>query len=99
MVCANTIYFSEGVIEDGDEATAIFMSTDGGAKVPAEFKSVELTKSPTIVMGVGKNGYAYVTDDNDVTMLFYTSGGKKFNLITDNCTLPKAQNSNGSAIG
>lgn len=99
MVCANTIYFSVGVIEDGDEATAIFMSTDGGAKVPAEFKSVELTKSPTIVMGVGKNGYAYVTDDNDVTMLFYTSGGKKFNLITDNCTLPKAQNSNGSAIG
>ena len=98
-ICSNTVYFSAGVIEDEEESTAIFTSTDGGAPVPAEFKSVELTKTPTIGMGAGKNGYAYVTDDNDVTMLFYTSGGKKFNLVSDNCTLPKTQNSTGSAIG
>ena len=41
-------------------------------------------------MGVGKNGYAHVTDDSGVTMLFFTSNGKTFDVVSKGCTLPGA---------
>ena len=101
-ICANTLYFSETTEGmDGDKATIVYTTTDGSEKTPAEFKSVTLAKAPTVEMGVGKYGYAYVTDDNDTTMLFFTSNGKKFELVCDSCTLPnnKSNNSGNSAIG
>lgn len=91
-VAVNTVYFSETSIstEDGDSETTIYVSTDGSKKAPAEFKSTVLHKIPTIEMGVGKNGYAHVTDDNGVTMLFFTSNGKNFDVVSKGCTLPGA---------
>ena len=100
-ICVNTLYFSE-TDESGDEdATSIYTSTDGSSKIAAEFKSVNLTKAPTVEMGVGKNGYAHVTDESGTTMLFFTSNGKKFDLVCDSCTLPgsKSNGSGNSAIG
>ena len=91
-VSVNTVYFSETSIstEDGDSETTIYVSTDGSKKSPAEFKSTVLHKIPTIEMGVGKNGYAHVTDDSGVTMLFFTSNGKTFDVVSKGCTLPGA---------
>ena len=92
-ICANTVYFSEKVKVDGEVSTAIYTSTDGTKKSPADFKGIELTKAPTIIMGTGSNGYAYVTDDDGTTMLFYTTNGKKFNVVSKSCTLPEVKNS------
>ena len=101
-ICSNTLYFSETTESmDGEKSTVVYTTTDGSEKTPAEFKSVNLAKAPTVEMGVGKYGYAYVTDDNDTTMLFFTTNGKKFDIVCDSCTLPenKANNSGNSAIG
>lgn len=91
-VSVNTVYFSETSYstEDGASETTIYVSTDGSKKTPAEFKSTVLHKIPTIEMGVGKNGYAHVTDDSGVTMLFFTSNGKTFDIASKKCTLPGA---------
>ena len=100
-ICANTLYFSETLESNGEQSTTVYISTDGSEKSVAEFKSVNLTKAPTVQMTVGKNGYAHITDENGTTMLFYTSNGKKFDLVSDACTLPKSatNNSGNSAIG
>ena len=101
-ICSNTLYFSETTESmDGEKSTVVYTTTDGSEKTPAEFKSVNLAKAPTVEMGVGKYGYAYVTDDNDTTMLFFTTNGKKFDIVCDSCTLPKnkANTSGNSAIG
>ena len=88
-LCANTLYFSETKSTSEGESTVIYTSTDGSAKAPAEFKSINLTKAPTMQMGVGKNGYAYVIDDDSNAMvLFFTSNGKKFDLVAEDCSLP-----------
>lgn len=91
-ICANTLYFSETTSTSDGDSTVIYTSTDGSAKAPAEFKSVELSKAPTMQMGTGKNGYAYVSDDSGATMLFFTANGKKFDLVSDDCTLPDRSN-------
>ena len=99
-ICVNTLYFSETKSNNGESATTIYTSTDGSSKSVAEFKSTNLTKAPTIDMGIGKNGYAYVTDES-TTMVFFTSTGKKFDLVCDSCTLPgaKSNTSGNSALG
>ena len=100
-ICANTLYFSETTEKDGDDSTVVYTTTDGSGKAPADFRSINLTKAPTIEMGTGKNGYAYITDENDVTMLFFTNNGKKFDLVCDSCTIPgsKSNNSGNSSLG
>ena len=100
-ICANTLYFSETKESAGEESTVVYTSTDGSEKTPAEFKSTNLEKAPTVVMGVGSNGYAYVTDEGDTTKLFFTNNGKKFDLVSDSCTLldSSKNNSGNSAIG
>ena len=100
-ICANTLYFSETLESAGENSTVVYTTTDGSEKTPAEFKSAKLDKAPTVVMGVGKNGYAYVTNENGSTMLFFTNNGKKFDLVCDDCTLPGTKNNNtdDSAIG
>ena len=99
MICADTVYFSvKSENKNGETATSIYASTDGSNVFDADFGKIELTKSPTFVMGTGKNGYAYVTDksgESDMTMLFFTSNGKKFELVCDNCRLPQSNTSIG----
>lgn len=100
-ICANTLYFSETTESNGEKSTVVYTTTDGSEKANADFKSINLTQAPTVIMGSGKSGYAYITDENDTTMLFYTSNGKKFDLVCDSCSLvgDKKQNSGNSAIG
>ena len=100
-ICANTLYFSETIEKGGETSTVVYTTTDGSAQTPAEFKSVTLDKAPTVEMGAGKKGYAYVMDESGATSLFYTADGKKFDLVCDNCTLPNVKNNNSSnsAIG
>lgn len=95
-ICANTLYFSETIAKDGEASTVVYTTTDGSSKVAAEFKSVTLDKAPLIEMGAGKKGYAYVTDEAGATTIFYTSDGKKFEILCDNCTLPNASNNNSN---
>ena len=96
-ICSNTIYFSE--TDEEAESTTVYTSTDGSEPIAADFEKTNLTKAPSVVMGVGKKGYAYITDDNDVTMVFYTSNGKKFELVCDSCTLPGQATSKPSNNG
>lgn len=102
-ICANTLYFSETLSdsESGDLATIVYISTDGSEQAPAEFKSVKLDKAPTVDMGVGKRGYAYVLNEDGNYSLFYTSNGKQFDLISDSCTIPNADSAGAgnAAIG
>ena len=95
-ICANTLYFSETKNSSDGQSTVIYTSTDGSAKTPAEFKGINLTKAPTIQMGTGKNGYAYVVDETSgAMMLFFTSNGKKFDLVAEDCTLPSKNSTLG----
>ena len=94
-ICANTIYFSE--TDEEAESTTVYTSTDGSEPVAADFEKTNLTKAPVVIMGVGKKGYAYITDDTDAAVVFYTANGKKFDLVCDNCTLPGAAASKPSA--
>lgn len=84
-VCANSIYYSE---TNSDDATTIYVSTEGSSPEKAKFKSASPTETPIIVMGGGKKGFAYFTDENGSVKLFYTSNGKKFSSVTDSCTIP-----------
>lgn len=85
QVCANSVYFSETNDED---VTTIYVSTEGSAKEKAEFKASTPASTPIIEMGARKRGYAYFVDENGNTKLFYTSNGKKFNLLSDACSIP-----------
>ena len=94
-ICSNTLYFSETTESvDGDKSTVVYTTTDGSEKTPAEFKTVNLTQAPIVEASSGKNCYAHVTDENGTTILFFTSNGKKFDLVCDTCTLPKQSSKN-----
>ena len=84
--CANSIYFS---ITSEDVAT-IYVSTNGSAKEVATFKSGTPTETPVIKIGangMGESAYAYFVDANGSVKLYYTSNGKKFSLVAQNCTI------------
>lgn len=81
--CGNSIYFSETT----GEGTTVYVSTNGSAKEVATFKSGNPTVMPTIEMGAIQTAYAYFTDENGNTKLYYTSNGKKFSLVANSCTI------------
>ncbi len=81
----DSIYFS--VTED--EIATIYVSTGGSAMEEITFKTAP-TEMPTLVMGSGEKGYAYFTDENGNTSLYYTSNGKKFSVVATTCTIPDA---------
>ena len=83
-ISVNSAYFSE---TDEEGSTKIYISTEGSAKKEAEFKSSNLTATPEIAMGAGKKGYAFFTDKDGNTKLYYTSGGKKFSSICNSCKI------------
>lgn len=84
QVCANSIFFTE--TDEGGVST-VYVSTEGSAKESASFKSSNPVATPIIEMGTGKKGYAYFTDEDGSTKLFYTSNGKKFSRVSDGCTI------------
>ncbi len=79
---ANSVYFAE----KGKEQTTICVSTSGSALEKASFKT-DLEETPEIKMGYGDKGYAYFVDDSGAVNLYYTSNGKKFSLVTKDCTV------------
>ncbi len=81
----DSIYYS--VTED--EITTVYVSTGGSTSEEVSFKTAP-TEMPTLVMGSGKKGYAYFTDENGNTSLYYTSNGKKFTTVATTCTIPDA---------
>lgn len=84
--CANSIYFS---ITQEDQTT-IYVSTNGSAKEAASFKSGNPTETPMIAVsanGMGESAYAYFADASGSVKLYYTSNGKKFSLVAENCTI------------
>ncbi len=86
QLCANSVYFTEEI--EGE--TKIYVSSEGAAKTEASFKNAALTTTPTMKMGVGQKGYAYFTDDNGNTMLFYTANGEKFSVVSSSCVISDA---------
>lgn len=84
QVCANSIFFSE---TDDDDVTKVYISTGGSAMTEASFKSSDPAETPVITMGAGKKGYAYFIDEDGSTKLFFTSNGKKFSRVSDNCVI------------
>ncbi len=80
----DSIYFSI----TKDELVTVYVSTGGSAQEEVEFKSTP-AEMPVIEMGIGDKGYAYFTDDNGNTYLYYTKNGKKFSLVTgEPCSIP-----------
>lgn len=79
----NSVYFSETVADE----TVVYVSTSGSSKEKASFKSASLTETPKMQMGAGEKGYAYFTDANGTTKLYYTANGEKFSLVASGCTI------------
>ena len=79
----NTLYFAITKEDSqGQTTTKVYSTTDGSEPSVADFDKINLTMSPTFVMGAGKKGYAYVTNESTKeTKLFYTSSGKKFESL------------------
>ena len=91
--CGNTVYFTETIGNDEDAATTVYTSTDGSDKVKADFAGKELSESPYIITGSGRNAYAFSLDEDGAMMLFFTSNGKSFELVSDSCTFPGFESS------
>ena len=83
-LCGNSLFFTE---TDNEDVLTVYFSQSGAAKEKADFKSAIPTATPKFSMGIAEKGYAYFTDENGNTKLFYTSNGKKFELVADTCTI------------
>lgn len=97
-IAVNTLYYSSTATdsETGAASTSVYASTSGSDPDLADFDEITPTQAPIIKMGSHKNGYSYITYDKDgisETKLFYTSGGKSFEFIT-NCYLSTPSTAN-----
>lgn len=79
---ANKVYFAGA--DDAD--VNVFISEEGSEKSIAKFGSTQISNVPSFTNTNSKKTYAYYYDsDNGALMLFYTSNGKSFKLITQDC--------------
>ena len=78
---ANEVYFAE------EEAVNVnvYTSKEGGEKDVAKMDSTQITDVPTFSDPSSKKCYAYYYDVDNNWMLFYTSNGKNFDLISNDC--------------
>ncbi len=83
QLAANSIYFTEEI----NDEVKVYVSTEGSSKTEANFKNAALTGTPEMKMGSGEKGYAYFTDENGNTMLFYSANGEKFSLVSKSCVI------------
>ena len=60
-------------------------SKEGGEKDVAKMDSTQITDVPTFSDPSSKKCYAYYYDVDNNWMLFYTSNGKNFDLISNDC--------------
>ncbi len=78
---ANEVYFSEAEAVD----VSVFTSKEGGEKKIAELDSNQIGSVPYFSDTNSKKCYAYYYDLDYGWRLFYTSNGKSFKLISDDC--------------
>ncbi|MBQ9783717.1 MAG: hypothetical protein IJW44_04265 [Clostridia bacterium] len=78
---ANEVYF---VVSDFEEVI-VYTSKEGSAKDEAKLGSAELTNVPTFSDPHSKKSYAYYYDMEHGWMLYYTSNGSRFKLISNDC--------------
>lgn len=79
---ANTVYFAE----QGDENVSVFASEEGSAKEICKFGSTQINNIPYFTTPSSKKTYAvYYDTDTDTLALYYTSNGKRFKLVTQDC--------------
>jgi hypothetical protein len=78
----NTVYFSE----EGDTDVSVFISKEGSAKEICKFGSTQINNVPYFTHPTSKKTYAvYYDNDTDAMALYYTSNGKRFKLVTQDC--------------
>ena len=79
---ANTVYFTE----QGDADVSVFASEEGSAKEICKFGSTQINNIPYFTNPNSKKTYAvYYDNDTDALALYYTSNGKRFKLVTQDC--------------
>lgn len=79
---ANKLYFSE--FNDSD--VSVYFSEEGSDKEIAKFGKTQISNVPTFTQPNSKKTYVYFYSvDDNALMLFYTSNGKSFELISKNC--------------
>jgi len=79
---ANEVFFSES----DDSNVSVYVSEEGSEKEISKFGSVQISSVPTFTHPNGKKTYAYYYDtDSGSVMLFYSSNGSRFKLITQDC--------------
>lgn len=78
---ANEAYFT---MSDGVDIS-VFTSKEGSDKDLAKWDSTQITDIPYFSNPTSKRTYAYYYDVDNGWMLFYTSNGKSFKLISNDC--------------
>ena len=79
----NTIYYT---IEDAEGNAQVFCSEEGSEKELCEMGSMKLSELPTFSHPNLKKCYAYYYDEAEGSwLLFYTSNGSRFKLVTNDC--------------
>ena len=79
---ANEIYYT---VSDLDE-NKVYTSKEGSEKDPAKLDSTVITATPLFSHPNAKRSYAYYYDlTNGGWMIFYTSNGNSFNMVTSDC--------------
>ncbi|MBQ8331488.1 MAG: hypothetical protein IJX94_03195 [Clostridia bacterium] len=78
---ANEVYFSE---EESIDVN-VYTSKEGGGKDVAKMDSTPITDVPMFSDPSSKKCYAYYYDVDNGWILFYTSNGKSFDLISNDC--------------
>ncbi len=98
----NTIYYTK---EDTEGNAQVYVSKEGSEMELCEMDSVQLTNIPTFTHPNSKKCYAYYYDETEGSwLLFYTSNGSRFKLITNDCRfdtvdVPNSSLPNGSTPG
>lgn len=79
----NTIYYT---IADAEGEMKVYCSEEGSEKEQAKMDSILIGDIPTFTNPNSKRSYAYYYDENEASwLLFYTSNGSRFKLVSNDC--------------
>ncbi|MBQ9086931.1 MAG: hypothetical protein IJY47_07065 [Clostridia bacterium] len=78
---ANEIYFTMS----DDVNVSVFTSKEGSEESAAKWDSTQISSVPYFSQPNSKRTYAYYYDIDNGWMLFYTSNGRSFKLISNDC--------------
>ncbi len=78
-IYSNVLYFTE------TDGANVFMSSEGSLKETTKFGSIAVTGIPHFINPESKKTFVYFFDQDTGLKVFYTSGGKSFKLIANDC--------------